>query len=397
MPEIRFDNGSLICADVLLGDPGAVRMGPGVAVRCEELTIDGPVKLGVLEEDGFREPSGSEIRAQRMFLGGDIAIGRGVLINCGNVWFGKGVRVGHRSTIRVKDWLVLGSGTVVQERCELAGRKIRIGRRGWVLPDAKIGGGSCFEPQSRFDAGPWLHLGVRSLVNTARPVSLGREVGIGTGTALYTHGAYPSALQGKPCSYGPVDVGDRAWIPGAVVNPGVRIGADAIVGVGSVVTRDIPAGALAGGVPARVLKEGCFPKPLSAEQRSAFFADFLGVLAQILAEAHLFTVETWRGGICLRGQGVQILYTEDDASIPPSSERSIVIRNAGGGNYDAAETTILLESGSVTGPVCPYSEKTLDQLRRYGVRFDVEPSDSGYRPWQVEGPAWPGSPADSRE
>jgi maltose O-acetyltransferase len=51
----------------------------------------------------------------------------------------------------------------------------------------------------------------------------------------------------------PVVIGANAWIgSGAIVLPGVRVGDDAIVGAGSVVTRDVPPGATAMGNPARV-------------------------------------------------------------------------------------------------------------------------------------------------
>lgn len=54
----------------------------------------------------------------------------------------------------------------------------------------------------------------------------------------------------------PISVGDRVWIGGnAVILPGVTIGSDTVIGAGSVVTRDIPAGVLAVGNPCRVLRE----------------------------------------------------------------------------------------------------------------------------------------------
>jgi acetyltransferase-like isoleucine patch superfamily enzyme len=42
---------------------------------------------------------------------------------------------------------------------------------------------------------------------------------------------------------------------GVIVCPGVRIGDHTVVGAGAVVTRDLPAGVVAMGVPARVLRE----------------------------------------------------------------------------------------------------------------------------------------------
>jgi acetyltransferase-like isoleucine patch superfamily enzyme len=53
---------------------------------------------------------------------------------------------------------------------------------------------------------------------------------------------------------GEVHVGERAMIgAGAVVLPGVRIGADAQVAANSLVDRDVPPGATVAGVPARVV------------------------------------------------------------------------------------------------------------------------------------------------
>ena len=50
-------------------------------------------------------------------------------------------------------------------------------------------------------------------------------------------------------------VGDDVWLGGgAIVLPGVTIGADTVVGAGSVVTRDLPAGVVAVGNPARVVR-----------------------------------------------------------------------------------------------------------------------------------------------
>ena len=54
----------------------------------------------------------------------------------------------------------------------------------------------------------------------------------------------------------PVEVGDDVWVGGgAIICPGVRVGARSVIGAGSVLTRDIPDGVFAAGNPCRVVRE----------------------------------------------------------------------------------------------------------------------------------------------
>ena len=54
----------------------------------------------------------------------------------------------------------------------------------------------------------------------------------------------------------PIEIGSDVWIGGgAIILPGVRIGSRAVIGAGSVVTRDIPDGVFAAGNPCRVIRE----------------------------------------------------------------------------------------------------------------------------------------------
>jgi acetyltransferase-like isoleucine patch superfamily enzyme len=55
---------------------------------------------------------------------------------------------------------------------------------------------------------------------------------------------------------GPIAIEDRVWIGNkATVMKGVHIGTGAVIAAGSIVTRDVPAHALAGGIPAKVIRE----------------------------------------------------------------------------------------------------------------------------------------------
>lgn len=54
----------------------------------------------------------------------------------------------------------------------------------------------------------------------------------------------------------PITIESDVWVGGgAIICPGVTIGAKTVIGAGSVVTRDIPAGVFAAGNPCRVIRE----------------------------------------------------------------------------------------------------------------------------------------------
>ena len=88
-------------------------------------------------------------------------------------------------------------------------------------------------------------------------VTFGSNVFLGPNCSFYTAG-HPLDVeqrnQGLEYSL-PITVGDNVWMGGNVtVVPGVTIGSDTVIGAGSVVTRDIPAGVLAAGNPCRVIR-----------------------------------------------------------------------------------------------------------------------------------------------
>jgi maltose O-acetyltransferase len=87
-------------------------------------------------------------------------------------------------------------------------------------------------------------------------VRIGDHTLIGPAVQIYTalH-PFDAALR-REREYGrPVDIGADVWIGGgAIVCPGVRIGARTVIGAGSVVTRDVPDDVFAAGNPCRVVR-----------------------------------------------------------------------------------------------------------------------------------------------
>ncbi|MGY0799035.1 sugar O-acetyltransferase [Lysobacter sp. A286] len=86
-------------------------------------------------------------------------------------------------------------------------------------------------------------------------VTIGDGTQIGPGVQILT-ADHPrdAATRGSGLEFGrPVHIGRNVWIgAGALILPGVSVGDDALIGAGSVVTRDVPDGVTAMGNPARV-------------------------------------------------------------------------------------------------------------------------------------------------
>ena len=127
------------------------------------------------------------------------------------------------------------------------------------------GGDKCaIKPPFHCDYGKFIEIGEGTFINydciilDACKVKIGKKVLIGPRTCIYSasHPVYaPVRAAGYDVSK-PVTIEDNVWLGGnVVVNPGVTIGQDSVIGAGSVVTKDIPSGVIAAGNPCKVIRE----------------------------------------------------------------------------------------------------------------------------------------------
>ena len=106
----------------------------------------------------------------------------------------------------------------------------------------------------RVTATAMLRVTVYHRVTIDDDVMLGANVYIADGTHCTRRGDVPYSLQGID-RVAPVYIGPGAWIgQNVVIMPGVTIGAMAVVGANSVVTRDVAAGFVVAGAPARPIR-----------------------------------------------------------------------------------------------------------------------------------------------
>jgi maltose O-acetyltransferase len=126
---------------------------------------------------------------------------------------------------------------------------------------AAVGNGAVIRPPFHCDYGYNISLGDDVFLNfncvilDVVAVNIGAGTQIGPAVQVYTadHPRDP-AERASGAEFGrPITIGRNVWIGGgAIILPGVTIADDAIIGAGSVVTRDVPRGATALGNPARV-------------------------------------------------------------------------------------------------------------------------------------------------
>ncbi len=269
----------------------------------------------------------------------------------GEVIFKNNVKIGDDVTFNISERLVIGDRSIIGDKFILEGRDIELGTEFWSGHDCQIGGGSCFEKNSKLRIGYWCHLGNFSFINTSRSVEIGNEVGMGTGTKIYTHGAYLSFLDGFPVEFGSIKIGNNVWFPGAIILPNVEIGDNVVVGVGSIVTKNIPSGSLAMGAPAKVIRENYYPKKTTVEDKKNMIDVFIQHFYEniIDVKAHL-------------------LY---------DVKKDVLILD----NNDFGITRFNISKKQIHGKVSLMSEKLRNELRRYGVRFKSYPNNGEYSQW----------------
>jgi acetyltransferase-like isoleucine patch superfamily enzyme len=157
---------------------------------------------------------------------GPIFFGRGLDLEIskrGSVRFGRFAWIGDRTKIRCHEGeAVIGDKTVIGQECTISAyQHVRIGEQCVIADRAMF---------IDFDHG---------VVEVERPIR--------------AQGIYMRD----------VDVGSNVWIGyGACILRGVRVGDNSVIGTSAVVTGDVPANAIVGGVPARILRMREAPEQL---------------------------------------------------------------------------------------------------------------------------------------
>jgi len=171
-----------------------------------------------------------------------------------NVTFGQGVVLRHPAKIHLGDDVVVDDLVVLDAKGS-SNRGIRVGDgvflgRGTIL--------SCKDGD--ITLGDHVNIGFHSEIFSGSSVTVGRY-GLFAAYTYLVGGGHEFEREGVPVieqerrSQG-ITVGENVWLgAGAKVLDGVTVGRDVVVGAGAVVTESLPDGAVAVGIPARVIKQ----------------------------------------------------------------------------------------------------------------------------------------------
>lgn len=141
-----------------------------------------------------------------------------------------------------------------------------------VLGNNIISGGElyCFLNKGTIKIGDWSYIGLNSRIWALSEIVIGERVLIAHDVFIVDNLTHPiepdlrhqqfKAKFGFPFPNGmdlkesPIFIDDDVWIgAGSIILRGIHIGKGAIVGAGSVVTKDVPAGAIIAGNPAKII------------------------------------------------------------------------------------------------------------------------------------------------
>lgn len=154
----------------------------------------------------------------------------------------------QRAAVQAHPRWTIGRDCFVSEDAAVQAGTLRLGDRSYLAAHTYLTG----------DVSVGRDCSVNVFTAVRGPVEIGDGVRIGAHTSIlgFNHSMAPDVeVFRQPLTSKGVVIGDDVWVGAhVVVLDGVHVGAKAVLAAGAVVTRDVPAGAVVGGNPARVLR-----------------------------------------------------------------------------------------------------------------------------------------------
>jgi acetyltransferase-like isoleucine patch superfamily enzyme len=186
-------------------------------------------------------------------IGRRVKLRVGSLILSSTVEIGRNSKIGPFTYIKSKE-LRIGERSVIKPLVIIKTMKVDIANYVHIAPTCIIT--SEFTINSSIVIGDHSRIFPFCWLDTGEGITIGKHVGVGGHTLMFTHGVWPNYVDGGPIGFGPIKIEDNVWLPWRVfILPNVTIGENAVIGGNSLINKDVPANALAAGSPAKTIKQ----------------------------------------------------------------------------------------------------------------------------------------------
>jgi len=236
----------------------------------------------------------------------------------------------------VGETLTIGDNSILGNRNDITCLSCDLGEYLFLDSNVIIGHGGKLSYDSRIKIGKHCMICAYVKLNVNYPIVIGDDVGIGEYVDVWTHGSFPPVLEGFPAQFGPVTIGNNVWLPAkSTVLANVTIGDNVVIGVNSLINKNLPSGCLAGGIPVRVLKENQYPVADRVKNSA--------LIHEIIAE--------YRKQMQFKGIAADIRFNEEAFTI------------------QCNDVTFNLDEKIISGELGAVEEDFRDFLRRRGIKF----------------------------
>jgi acetyltransferase-like isoleucine patch superfamily enzyme len=311
-------------------------------------------------------------------IGENVHLGAGAVVIAPRIVLEDGVRIEAGGSVECEEVVAIGQASRFGPSLRLACRRAYVGRGVWAGANLLIAGGGHRDPWATFVLGDTAFLGDQAFVNVCRPVVIGAETFVTMRSMLVTHNIGHSVLEGFENRFAGIVLEDRAQVGlGAVVYAGCRLGRESIVASNSYVVSDVPAGALAIGVPARV--SGHARRELGRPRRLELAREFVDGLRELLELRGVATAPLRRDGDGFELAGAEgpgrVVFVErlraDDVEAGDGETVVLTLALAG----DAPEGAVVLDllGRRVHGEGGVLTDSVREFCRKRGIRFEPAP------------------------
>lgn len=301
-------------------------------------------------------------------IGHNVKINFGSFIKADSVEIGDGSVIGPFSII-IADSFKLGQFSTIKPLTLLSARILDLGSYIQISPFAIISGARTL--RSKLLLGDHSRIFPFCWIDSGEGVSIGKNVGIGGHTLIFTHGVWSDMLAGGPVTYAPVRIEDDVWLPWRVfVMPGVTIKSKSIIGANSLITKDVEENSFVAGSPAKLVKSNIL-SPLTLERQLSLtkkmFREYVEYRNDITISIKDEKVLTSHGLISWDISDLS------DSYILFILDENVDIKSINHTEFDNLSIIYYPEKWAIINENQPDIYDFLSFLRRYGIRISINP------------------------